>query len=274
MPFFLLTLLLFCGPAWPVAQDGDFPLEGVVSKDVDSFYDVNIDYARFPGRVTDKDTTGNILKIKTENNNVKFFRSGDEVSFVVGTRETDPCQAYVRDVENFRFVIFVKNFATCFPKDEYFRRGNQLTFYSAILAKRVMQASRYRQTLLTQKDDFLKQLNKINHFLWAFDQEKVKLATEYDKRIIEIQKEKERAQTELLSLRKDSMILQKELMGKLSKIDVDLGEYRIERQELFTDRWNLDHDAGVPVGKRPQDIRQVEDQGIFKDNRWHKTQFQ
>jgi hypothetical protein len=46
-------------------------------------------------------------------------------------------------------------------------------------------------------------------------------------------------------------------MVKLNELDESLIHYRVERQELMTDRWNLDHDSGLPVGQRPQDVKKT-----------------
>jgi hypothetical protein len=45
-------------------------------------------------------------------------------------------------------------------------------------------------------------------------------------------------------------------MKKLTGLDESLKFYRIERQELMSDRWNMDHDAGLPFDQRPQDVKQ------------------
>jgi hypothetical protein len=52
-------------------------------------------------------------------------------------------------------------------------------------------------------------------------------------------------------------VLQNELMKKLNELDESLHFYRVERQELMTDRWQLDHDQGLPMGQRPQVIKKA-----------------
>jgi len=221
---------------------------------VDTFYDPDLDYSSFLGRVSDRDSSGNIIKIKTENQNVKFFRPGDKLFFKVAKLiEREECEGYVRDVERDFFVVFVKDFYPCWGKDDYFRRGTQLNFRSLVLAKRVKDAAVYRVILLKRKRDFLRQLNQVNHFIWSFDQEKVQLAAEYDKQIVVIEKKKQKALDFLLVKKKDHINTQKELIYRLDKMDKDLTYYRIEKNQLLMDRWNNDHDLGLPVGKRPQE---------------------
>ena len=55
------------------------------------------------------------------------------------------------------------------------------------------------------------------------------------------------------------MHLQKELIYRLDKLEQDIETYRIEKVELLRDRWALDHDLGLPVGKRPQNIKSLKD---------------
>ena len=234
----------------------NLPSEGVVGPDNRGSIDPTVDYERFSGRVSDKDDTSRIFKVNVENNNSKFFRAGDQVLFKVNLKDNrDFCKGFVRNVEDFHFTIFVESLAPCYSSTEYFRRGTVLNFYSKVLGGRVFEASKYREQLILRKEDFLKQLNDINHFLWTFDQQKVKVASDYDEQINKLQREKRKALDDMINLKQERLVLQNELMKKLNELDESLLFYRVERQELMTDRWNLDHDQGLPVGQRPQDMK-------------------
>lgn len=254
---FSLLFFFALNAAFAVVAVPNLPSEGVASPDNRGVIDPNIDYERFSGRVSDKDESGNILKIKVENNNTKFFRAGDQVLFKVNLKnDKEYCKAFVKAVEDFHFTISVESLRPCYSSHEYFRRGTVLNFYSKALALRVFEASQFRDQLILKKEDFLKQLNDINHFLWTFDQEKVKTAAQYDERINELQREKRKALDDMISLKEERLTLQNELMKNLNELDESLNFYRVERQELMTDRWELDHDQGLPFGQRPQKIRQ------------------
>jgi hypothetical protein len=231
--------------------------EGVLEADNRGQINPELDYERFSGRVSDKDDSGRIFKIRVENNNAKFFRAGDMVLFKVnlqGNREY--CKAFVRNVEDFHFTVYVETLAPCYSSQKYFLRGTVLNFFSKTLGVRVFEATKYREQLIVRKEDFLKQLNDINHFLWTFDQQKVKTAANYDEEINRLMREKRKALDDMISLKEERLNLQNELMGKLNELDESLKFYRVERQELMTDRWNADHDAGLPFGQRPQSISQ------------------
>lgn len=225
-------------------------------EDQDSFYDKDFDYSSFSARVTDRDKTSNIIKITSENRNIKFFRAGDEVLFnIASMKNRDKCEGHVRSVEDKYFVIFVKDLIPCWGKSEYFRRGTVLVVKSFRLAERVREASIYRGILLKRKKSFFKQLNNVNHFIWSYNQQRVKTAAEYDREIMKIRKKKQRALEELQLNKKDQIVLQKELIQRLDGIDEDLNFYRIDKDELTIDRWHLDQDLGIPVGKRPGKVK-------------------
>lgn len=235
----------------------NLPNEGVVGPDNRGAIDPTVDYENFSGRVSDKDDSERIFKIHVENNNTKFFRAGDQVLFKVNLKENKNfCRGFVRTVEDFHFTIYVENLAPCYSSTEYFRRGTVLNFYSKTLSGRVFEATKYREQLILRKEDFLKQLNDINHFLWTFDQQKVKVAADYDEQINRLQREKRKAIDDMITLKQERLVLQNELMSKLNELDESLLFYRVERQELMTDRWELDHDQGLPFGQRPQEMKQ------------------
>lgn len=254
---FCLGLFLCLSTAHAVIVVPNLPAPGVVGPDNRGAIDPNVDYERFTGRVSDKDDSGRIFKVHVENNNTKFFRAGDEVLFKVNLKDNrDYCRAFVRSIEDFHFTIYVESLSTCYSSTDYFRRGTVLNFYSKTLALRVFEASKYREQLVLRKEDFLKQLNDINHFLWTFDQQKVKTAADYDEKINQLQREKRKALDDMITLKQERLVLQNELMRKLNELDESLSFYRVERQELMTDRWQLDHDQGLPVGQRPQEMKQ------------------
>ena len=254
---FCLIFFLTFSSAFAVVLVPNLPSEGVIGPDNRGVIDPNVDYERFSGRVTDKDDNSRVFKIKVENNNSKFFRAGDLVLFKLNLNENrDYCKAFVRNIEEFHFTIYVESLAPCFSTSEYFRRGTVLNFFSKVLALRIFEASKYREQLIVRKEDFLKQLNDINHFIWNFDQLKVKKAADYDEEINRLQREKRKAMDDMIALKQEKLVLQNELMKKLSELDESLLFYRVERQELMTDRWELDHDQGLPFGQRPQNIRQ------------------
>lgn len=254
----LLTLILTCltHGAYAIVATPDFPAEGVTDPPNRGFIDPNIDYEKFMGRVSDKDKTGRILKVKVENNNTKFLKAGDTVYFRVNQHKSDvPCRATVRSVDDYYFVIYVQEFKYCWDTSKYFPRGMQLKFDAKVMGQRVFEASKYREILLLRKEGYLKQLNGINNFLWTYDQQKMKTASDYDQQINELKRAKRLAIDNLLQTKQENLMLQVELQNKLDTIDESLEHYRVERQEYITDRWNLDHDLGLPMPQRPLEIK-------------------
>lgn len=230
----------------------NYPDSGVLTQDVNGFYEHKRNYGSFSGRVSDKDSYGNTLKIQVENGNVKFFKAGDRIAFTVGETGTRRCYATVQGTEPNYFTIHTMDIRQCNKGKTYIRRGTILKFNSDLLQKRVYMASKHREMLLMQREDFLKQLSRINHFVWTFDQQRVKTATEYDRKMLEVQRMKQKALDELTIKKQDSVTLQVKLRKRLDELDQQLNFFRVERQEAIVDRWAMDHDLGLPVGKRPQ----------------------
>lgn len=230
--------------------------EGETSGPNHKFMDPKVDYARFGGRISDKDDSGHILKVKVENNNAKFFKAGDLVKFKVNGQDKGRfCVGSVRTIEDFYFSIYVQDFSPCWDETVYFPRGLQLNFLARKLEQRVFEASKYREILILRKEDFLKQLNEINHFLWSYDQKRLQAAADYDARINEIKREKQIALDNLIQKKQENITLQSELIKKLDSLDGELKHYRVERQELLLDRWAMDHEQDLPVLRRPQKIK-------------------
>ena len=248
----LLMVCIFPLLALALPLTSQIPDEGIINSETDSFYDPNFDYSWFPGRVTDKNKNSTLFKILSENDNVRFFKPGDKVTFRIRTRLLkDSCKGFIRGVEKNYFILFVPNIKACLGSDYYFRRGTQMDFHSKTLAQRILEASRFRLTLIARKEDFLVQLNNINNSLWSFNQSRLQLASKYDLEMLELQKEKEEELNLLVSKKQDQMRLQKELKVQLKKLERDLDYYRVSRPELLGDRWNKDHDLSLPVGPRP-----------------------
>lgn len=261
-----LTLLVFANQPQVITQNEVLNKSGTPKDEdfatidnpigLDSFYDPTVDYSKFSGRVSDKDETSTIIKVQLESDNAKFFKASDPVTFwVINKRDVSPCQGNIRAVEDGYITMYVKNLYPCWGEAYTFRRGTILTFESDRLAGRVRDASRYRISLLLKKRDFLSQLNSVNKFVWGFSSEQVAVASDYDRKILELQKQKEIALSNLISKKKDQIRIQRELSFRLDELDKDLSFYQIEKDELFTDRWHQDRQTGLPTYDRPAEVK-------------------
>jgi hypothetical protein len=249
---FLLIYCSFISLAFSSEFGGAFPDEGVISKDLLGDYDKNVDYSRWAGRVTDKDSQEGIIKVESETGNIKLLRSGDKVTFQVSHQENlPPCSAWARGVEKKYFVLYVDNLNECWDKKIPFRRGTQINLTSKALYERILFATHYRKILLKKKEGFLKQLSEINNFLYSFNQIHVQRALEFDAKILKLEKEKQRALDNLIGEKEEKIGFQKELIKQLETIDLSLDHYSIQRQEYFSDRWMLDQNLGPPVFNSP-----------------------
>ena len=251
---FLLFFFVHC--AFAILAVPDLPDKGVTDADNNFNIDPNVDYTKFRGRVTDRNKKGDVLKVKVENNNIKFFKAGDQVFFRINNQHSKiPCRASIKAVEDFYFVMSVFDWRYCWDKSKYFPRGMQLNFESQLLSKRVYEASQFRKILILKKEGFLKQLNQVNNFLWNYEQKKMQLAAEYDKKINEVKEQKRLALDNLLQNKQEQILLQTELRKRLDQLDTSMKYYQVERQEYLLDRWDMDKDTRIEMGQRPLELK-------------------
>lgn len=232
----------------------NLPNRGVLGKG-DSYFDPGQDFSHQLGRVSDYDKEKKNYKIRFENNNIKFLKNGDVMTFHVVNRKKGVCRGQVRAVEDFHIVVEVPTLEPCWDGIEYFRRGTILSIKIPSMSQRLYEASSFRKILIQRKADFLEQMKNLNNFLYNYDQERVGLIVNYDERIAKVMEEKKKAVRALEAKRRESYDLRMELGKKLDKLDRDIRFYRIERQETLIDRWNLSHDSGLPLGERPWEKR-------------------
>ena len=197
-----------------------------------SLFEPGADYAGFRARVTDQDRTGVFFKVRADTTNVRFLRVGDVVGFKPAgpVRGRRPCRGVVADSEKEGFLVLrVETAVPCLGSGaRRLRLGSMLDLVSTDLDRRVQEAARARERLLSRREDFLEQLNGINRFLWSYDQQRVVVAGEYDARIMDLEREKRRALDGLVSRKRDSIRLQGELGRRFDLLDRDLDFHRID----------------------------------------------
>ena len=240
-----------------VNKDNQPRLQKKLKEKIEALFDPNMDYKKFSGRMTDRDKVGDILKVFTENKNIKFFRPGDPLEFRLPNQSSSFCRGFIKVVEKDYLTLYVKNLFSCFKKGEYIRRGSQMAFFAPILEERVKDAGLYRVVLLRKKQEYWDQLKKMNQFIWNYDQKKIKVSAQYDKQIVVLENKKRKELDILLGKKRDQVLLQKEIVKKIEMLDNDLDFYIIDQYEPELDRWHLDHDLGLPVRKRPQKKRHL-----------------
>ena len=258
--FYLLWFILVFEGLCKKTVDEEFDkdiIQRKVTEQLDSFYDLNVDYGYFKGRMTDKDKSKKLLKITSENKNIRFFQAGDEVSFHLLHQRHKKCKGYVRQREKDYFIIYVKDLGFCESKDIVLRRGGILHFETPILRSRVRDASIHRRILINRRQHFLRQLNEVNHFLWSYEQQKVATAIEYDEKILALRHARRKGLDKILYKKRDNIKLKNELIKRLDKLDEDIEFYRIDVKKEFN-RWRMDRDMGLPVSRHPPLLKKIE----------------
>ena len=253
--FFLIFVWSYFFSTLALCKGSKGNLQKALEGELNSIFDPNFNYSKFSGRMTDRDKVGNILKILSENKNIKFFRPGDFVEFRLARLGNSLCRGHIKNVEDQYFTIYVKDLFRCWKKSSYLRRGTQMVFYSVALAERVKDAGLFRVILIRKRVEYLDQMKRLNKFIWTYDQKKIKVSSSFDKKIVELENQKRRELDILIGKKRDQVFLQKEIVKKIDQVDSDLSYYKIENYEPDLDRWHLDHDLGLPVGKRPQGLK-------------------
>ena len=252
---FFIILWQFFFSTFALNKESKGHLQKALESELNSIFDPNFNYSKFSGRMTDRDKVGNILKILSENKNIKFFRPGDLVEFRLARLGNNLCRGHIKNVEDQYFTLYVKDLFRCWKKSSYLRRGTQMVFYSVALAERVKDAGLFRVILIRKRVEYLNQLKRLNKFIWTYDQKKIKVSSSFDKKIVELENQKRRELDILLGKKRDQVFLQKEIVKKIDQVDSDLSHYKVENYEPELDRWHLDHDLGLPVGKEPQGFK-------------------
>ena len=230
-----------------------------VKEEIGAFYDTSEDYSKTVARITDRDATGTVFKVKGEDENLKFLRSGDLIMFhMPGKNKKEKCEGYVRSAEFDYLIIFVKDSMKCWKSDGHIRLGTILKIYSDDLDARVAEASIHRVALLKRKNDYVLQLRSINNFVWSYNAKRVQVSADYDQKILDMKDQKARALSSISLKKKNSINLQDDLAFKLDKIEKELEFYRVRAREFYSDRWFMDHDLGKPINKRPQPLKKKE----------------
>ena len=251
MKIFLLSLLFSVFVLFSPMMANEPPVE-IISEN---------DFSKFYGRISDRNETGEILKILTENANIKLFQAGDKVNFYIANRmDENPCVAYIRDTEKNFMVISLSNIEQCWDQHGGIRRGAMVKIESKMLEKRILDANIYREVLIKRKNDYLSQLKEVNSFLLNFKQNKVEEVSKIEKAIVLLEQKKLKKLNDLNIKRKDYIHLQREINYRLDKLDEDIENFRIERVELLRDRWAKDHDLGKPVLERPIEMKNWPDE--------------
>ena len=70
------------------------------------YEELDRDESRFVARITDRSDSGRVMKIKSENRNVKFFQKGDLINFnLYNQKNVRACSAQIEDVEESFIVV-------------------------------------------------------------------------------------------------------------------------------------------------------------------------
>ncbi len=176
------------------------------------------------GKLSDKDADDKTMKIYSESSDVKFLKKGDLIKLRVAESSLeDSCTLRLTIVEDHYLTGEIQKDACRLKYSPL--RGTNLVFESDAWAKRMEEASYQKKTLISQKSNYLFQLNELNNFIYNFNDEKKKVESLYDQKINDLIKEKAQALKELSKKKDQSFSEQAKLQKELDQLDFQITHF-------------------------------------------------
>ncbi|MBI2522688.1 MAG: hypothetical protein HYV97_19865 [Bdellovibrio sp.] len=193
----------------------------------------------FSGRVSKINVEGGLVRVRAQFDNVRYLNKRDKVSFWDVHHPLIRCNAYVVGKSNEYFMMRVPDYKSCLI-GVTLGLGRYLQFYSQDLANNIAMGRELVDILLKKRVAIQGKVSRNQKELDSFT-EKVNAVNERYKLL----REKLEAEwREELGLIEDDRLVAlrnfKDLQMRLDEIDLKLQKYKIEDENLVTDRWSLD----------------------------------
>ena len=193
----------------------------------------------FSARVSKINVEGGLVRVRAQFDNVRYLNKKDKVSFWDVHHPLIRCTAYVVGKSNDYFTIRVPDYKSCL-RGVTMSLGRYLQFYSQDLANNIAMGRELVDILLKKRlaiqgkvsrnqkdlDSYTEKVNAINE---RYKLLREKLESEWREELGLIEDDR------LVSLRNF-----KDLQMRLDELDLKLQKYKIEDENLVTDRWSLD----------------------------------
>ena len=195
--------------------------------------------SHFAGRVSRTNPTASLMRIRTDNSNIKFLRYRDRVDFWNESYPDLRCLGYVEGRTNDYLLLRVASYATCIRK-VHFTTGSYLNFRSVDMDQTLVTVKELVEILLkkrlamtTKKERHKRELEghveRVDTVNKRYEILRQKLEIEWNKELAALEEDKAVIFTEF-----------KNSEARLNEIDTKLEAYKIEDHNLKLDRWSLD----------------------------------
>lgn len=193
----------------------------------------------FSGRVSKINTKASLMRIRAEFANMKYLNKKDRVEFWNEHNPELRCRAYVVGKSPEYILVKISDFEFCLKK-LFIANGGYLKFFSQDLANNLKMGNEVLAILLkkhlavsgkinSSKRELESHLDMIDAINKRYEVLRQKLELEWQKELAALEEDR------IISLKN-----YKSLQQRLSEIEHKLEQYRVNDQNLETDRWSLD----------------------------------
>ncbi len=193
----------------------------------------------FSGRVSKINVEGGLVRVRATFDNVRYLNKKDKISFWDVHHPIIRCAAYIVGKSNDYFSMRVPDYKNCVTGVSL-TMGRYLQFYSQDLANNLAMGHELVDILLKKRLAIQGKVSRNQKELDNYT-EKVSAVNERYKLLRE--KLESEWREELGLIEEDRLVALrnfKDLQMRLDELDLKLQKYKIEDENLVTDRWSLD----------------------------------
>ncbi len=193
----------------------------------------------FSARVSKINVEGGLVRVRAQFDNVRYLNKRDKVSFWDVHHPLIRCAAYVVGKSNDYFTIRIPDYKSCLI-GVTMSLGRYLQFYSQDLANNITMGRELVDILMKKRVAIQGKISRNQKELDSYT-EKVNAINE---RYKVLREKLESEWREELGLNEEDRLVSlrnyKDLQMRLDELDLKLQKYKIEDENLVTDRWSLD----------------------------------
>jgi len=193
----------------------------------------------FSGRVSKINKEASLIRVKVSFANVKYLNKKDKVVFWDQRTEGRRCKAYIAGRSSNYLLLKIPNFEFCF-ETLFLGNGAYLNLFSQDLVNNIKMGREVMELLVkkrlaingkihTHEKELNSHIERVDSVNYKFKLLRDKLENEWRRELAALEEDR------VASLRNF-----KGLQIRLHEIDHKLQKYKIEDQNLMTDRWSLD----------------------------------
>lgn len=193
----------------------------------------------FSGRISTLNSAAGLIKVKVNFSNIRYLNKKDQLTFWDQSVTLEKCKGFILGKTNEYLLIKMPNFQIC-AKFSYIKEGAYLKFFSQDLVNNLKMG---RELISILKKKRLALLNKVRQNQKAVDSyiDKVDaLNRRYDVLSVKLRREWKKELSQLEEDRINALGIYKASLSNLEDVEFKMERYKVEDENLKTDRWSLD----------------------------------